>query len=94
MCMFGYLCLCLFNFARARNPGLAAKQNSMTENEDKDRLKVDELHSGRRRKSSNASTIGKSGRPKSMVTYDKGPPRDLGFDKTIDNRELGLGHDE
>jgi hypothetical protein len=36
---------------------------------------------------------GQGGRPKSMVTYDKGPPRDLGPNKE-DKRELGLAHTE
>ena len=33
-------------------------------------------------------------RPRSMVTYDKGPPRDFGQSNKIDNREIGLAHDE
>lgn len=37
---------------------------------------------------------GGGGRPKSMVTYDKGPPRDLGHDSKKDNREIGMGHEE
>lgn len=37
---------------------------------------------------------GGGGRPKSMVTYDKGPPRDLGHADKYDNREIGLAHDE
>lgn len=60
----------------------------------KDRLKVEDP-SSKRRKSSNASIVSKGGgRPKSMVTYDKGPRRDTGYEKTVDNRELGLAHDE
>lgn len=31
--------------------------------------------------------------PKSMVTYEKGPPREIGGKDTIDTREHGLGHE-
>ena len=78
--------------SRARNLTLAEAEKE--KELEKDRLKIEEQHSGRVRKLSSASNTSKGGRPKSMVTYDKGPPRDLGYDKKIDNRELGLSHDE
>lgn len=31
--------------------------------------------------------------PKSMVTYEKGPPREIGGKDTIDKREHGLSHE-
>ena len=34
------------------------------------------------------------GRPKSMVTYDKGPPRDITLPNKRDSRDIGLAHDE
>ena len=71
----------------------AEREREKTTDSLKDHLKVDDPF--RKRRSSNASVHSKGGgRPKSMVTYDKGPPRDIGFDKTIDNRELGPGHKE
>ena len=86
-------------FFRAKNPAAAEalaaadREREKTTDSFKDQLKVDDPF--RKRKSSNASVHSQGGRrPKSMVTYDKGPPRDLGFDKTIDNRELGPGHTE
>ncbi|XP_053377938.1 uncharacterized protein LOC123530293 [Mercenaria mercenaria] len=67
----------------------AEEQKRKEEREkEKDRLGV-------RRRSSNASSISRpGGRPRSMVTYDKGPPRDLGHDSKRDNREIGLAHDD
>lgn len=46
------------------------------------------------RRQSSSSHLGKpNNRPKSMVTYEKGTPRDFGYSQKVDNREHGLSHD-
>lgn len=58
-----------------------------------DKLGVGSRRSSMRRASTNLEKDKIKDRPKSMVTYEKGPPRDLGHNQKIDNREIGLSHE-
>ncbi|KAJ8301112.1 hypothetical protein KUTeg_020099 [Tegillarca granosa] len=62
------------------------------EHETKDKLTRRE--SSFLRRQSTSSHLGKpKDRPRSMVTYEKGTPRDFGYSQKVDNREHGLSHD-
>ncbi|XP_052104237.1 zinc finger CCCH domain-containing protein 13-like [Mytilus californianus] len=71
------------------------QEQSNEEKEKRDQKEKDEKTSGRKsslRKFSDS--LGKGKEPaKSMVTYEKGPPREIGGKETFDSREHGLPHD-
>ncbi|XP_078339440.1 uncharacterized protein LOC111107058 isoform X2 [Crassostrea virginica] len=74
------------------------EQNKVREENEKaregtDKLGVGSRRSSMRRASTNLEKDKIKDRPKSMVTYEKGPPRDLGHNQKIDNREIGLSHE-
>ncbi|XP_052780610.1 UPF0430 protein CG31712-like [Mya arenaria] len=77
-----------------------SKKLAEKEAEDKARKEAEERQGNGRdrmgsRRWSNASSLrGGGGRPKSMVTYDKAPPRGLSDTGAVDKREIGLAHDE
>jgi len=64
--------------------------------DEQERQEMDQRNKDSRRPSmcrqSTSSLLKSKDVPKSMVTYEKGPPRDYGPKKEIDTREHGLGH--
>nr|XP_034317865.1 zinc finger CCCH domain-containing protein 13 isoform X1 [Crassostrea gigas] len=69
------------------------KKEEDEKREGADKLGVGSRRSSMRRASTNLDKDKIKDRPKSMVTYEKGPPRDLGHNQKIDNREIGLSHE-
>ncbi|XP_061187777.1 uncharacterized protein LOC133195840 [Saccostrea echinata] len=69
------------------------KEKEAEEREGTDKLGVGSRRSSMRRASTHLDKDKPKDRPKSMVTYEKGPPRDLGHNQKIDNREIGLSHE-
>lgn len=78
-------------FLRKRFDQLKKEEDEKREGADK--LGVGSRRSSMRRASTNLDKDKIKDRPKSMVTYEKGPPRDLGHNQKIDNREIGLSHE-
>lgn len=86
----------VINFRKKEREKREQEQEQSNEDKEKrDQKEKDDKTSGRKsslRKFSDS--LGKGKEPaKSMVTYEKGPPRETGGKETFDSREHGLAHD-